>query len=723
MVAKRQQDKLTEIKENIQDSYDYFKNNFKTFTDYRRFVFETNLSVDEQNKLATLNKPPIQFNISEAYLSRLCGEFSKQEPSFKASAKNDDINPDPKQIQIIEGHLIALLEDTKPDALEYNIYRDQLSGGFSVLKVITDYEDDESFYQVINLKRVFDPTLCGFDPLARAPHKGDGEYCYEAFPMTQQQFEMYYPNVDINQISYQRNITNFDSLHWSYMNGLKKIVLVVDYYAKVKKKVKLVYLAPSLDPRFKRTMTMKDYQALLDEYETNNIIAKPPVIIKERMSYQTSVCRYRLIENQIIEYIETNYKYLPLVFVDGNSVIISSSSTDSSSTRQICRPYLYHAKDAQRLMNFGGQTLAAELQNMVQSKYILAEQAIPEKYADAWTNPQQASVLIYNPYVANDPQKPLPPPQPVQRTPIPPEISATFMNMPQLMQNILGSYDASLGINNNQLSGVAIVEGATQSNSAAMPYVVNFLTALNQVALIVMDLIPKYYVNARTIPVSMPDGKRFYQKINDPTDPNSINVGELVNGLNVKVEAGVNFEVQKSRALQSLVQLGQAFPAINAMINQYGLEIVFDNLDIRGVEQLKEMAKKFNQEMQMQKQQAQQQGQVNPLVMRNQIEQQKLQMQNEHKQADLRLDQQRIQLDALKLQDEHLKTVLEAKNDADYNQVQTAKANADAEAAIANIAIQVRDQAHNHAKDIAQHHHEVFKSAHEMFSQNDASQP
>ena len=40
---------------------------------------------------------------------------------------------------------------------------------------------------------------------------------------------------------------------------------------------------------------------------------------------------------------------------------------------------------------------------------------------------------------------------------------------------MLGSYDASLAQNDQQLSGVAIVEAATISNGAAMPYVINYM--------------------------------------------------------------------------------------------------------------------------------------------------------------------------------------------------------------------------------------------------------
>ena len=66
--------------------------------------------------------------------------------------------------------------------------------------------------------------------------------------------------------------------------------------------------------------------------------------------------------------------------------------------------------------------------------------------------------------------------------PAPPEIVQAFQGADSLMEQVLGSYDAALGINNNQLSGVAIVEGAYQSNAAAMPYIVGFMQGLQRAA-------------------------------------------------------------------------------------------------------------------------------------------------------------------------------------------------------------------------------------------------
>ena len=111
----------------------------------------------------------------------------------------------------------------------------------------------------------------------------------------------------------------------------------------------------------------------------------------------------------------------------------------------------------------------------------------------AYKDVQKESVLVYNSVHESNPDLPINNPiREVQRVPAPPEIAQAFTGSDSLIQNVLGSYDASLGINNNQLSGIAIVEGASQSNATAMPYIVGCLQGFQRLAQIYVDLMPKY---------------------------------------------------------------------------------------------------------------------------------------------------------------------------------------------------------------------------------------
>lgn len=637
MVAQAHQAQLSAIKKNIEKSHEYFQENVKRFNYFRQFVFQSSLFKADRAALKETKKPILEFNSLEAFISRLRGEFSKQEPSI-AVRLLDHSGLDPNLPLILEGHLRSIFDEANHNGCSYEVYTDILSGGFSAMKVWTEYQHEKSFDQIIKIGRVYDPTLVGFDPLAVLPHKGDGRYCFELIPKTKEEFQAEYPEIDLSTLKF----SNVEGFNWSYQNQQEEVLLLCDYYEKKKKPKKLLRLSSG------HTLLSEDYKKLEQHWKETGRLDQIPHIVEERTTFLETIHRYRLIESTVLSHEETSYQFLPIVYVDGNSIRLSSNG----QAKQVTRPYVYHALGNQKLKNFAGQCLANELENMVMHKWKVAAESIPEKYLEAYTNPQKASVLVYNAFLEGSQGTiPLPPPQEVGRVSAPPEIIQTFTNADATMQSILGSYDASLGINNNQLSGVAIVEGATQSNAAAMPYVVSFLQSLNQVAHIIVDLIPKYYVTPRTLPITLPDGKRDYALINQQ---GGITLKYRSEQLEVCISAGVNFSIQKSRALQQIIALMQASPLFAQFINTEGLPILLDNLEIRGIDQLKSQTETFVE--QIKQQQQQQMNQPNPLQEKINLEKTKLaaelqhnQLQHTHKTMELSLTKESIDTDRMKL--------------------------------------------------------------------------
>ena len=365
-------DSLERVKKNVSKSYMYFKDNYDRYHDYRKYVFKETINQQQRAMLQRLHRPIIEFNILDAYISRLLGEFSKHEPSIEVSPA-EGVPVDQAVLDIVEGHLRHILHTANKDNFSYNVYQDILSGGFSVAKVWTDYASPMSFDQQIYLSRAFDPTLCGFDPMARARHKGDGQYSFEIYPMTEEDFLKEFPHVDISKLSFTRALNDagyLDSFNWSYKdNQNNKIVLVADYYEKKKKKTKIVKLADG------RVMTMKNYEKMQAYWEQEQFIEQIPVIVGEpRWTELETVCCYKLIEHEVLEYTETDYTYLPHIFVDGNSIDLTIGNTNT--TYQMTKPYVYHAKGVQDLKNFAGIALANYLENMIQHKFIIKKEFI-----------------------------------------------------------------------------------------------------------------------------------------------------------------------------------------------------------------------------------------------------------------------------------------------------------------------------------------------------------
>lgn len=695
-VAKRYQDDLTRLKKSVKNFSVYFEPNYKRFNEFRRFVFDTSLTDSDKMVLEALKKPQIEFNIGEAYISRLRGEFSKQQPSVVVTA-DDGAKVPTDVIEVIKAHLKHIIFDANKSNCEYQIYTDILSGGFSAIKLWTEYASPMSFNQIIKFDRVYDPTLVGFDPLARQSHKGDGRYCFELFPKSREEFEAEYPEIDLKGIDFTRNVEGFN---WSYSNNQEDILLLCDFYEKKKKKVKIVKLVNGY------VMTYEDYKLFVEEWDKSGLLEQAPGIIgKPRWTEIEKIVRYRFIENKVIEYVETEFTSLPIVFVDGNSIVIRQG-TQQGAFIQMTRPYIYHLKGLQQLKNFAGQTLANELENLVQHKFKVAKESLPDEqpYLDAYTNIQLANTLVYKAFKDNDPKQPVPPPQEIQRIPPPSEVINTFTLVDQMAQSILGSYDASLGINDNQLSGTAIVEGATQSNAAAMPYVVGFLQALSQVARIIVDLIPKFYVTARTIPVINEDGTRDYRKVNQDGGV-SMNYDE--NALNVKVEAGVNFAIQKARSQNQIVALSQAMPIFGQFMNTKGLKVLVNNLEIEDQDQLKELADQFMQEMQQKEQQQQQmqqqQMQNNPAMLKIQNDRMKMQMDAQQDQQENQIKAAQVAVTKQQADTDFLRVLAEMHNTKAEMQAQTERAHAEETRAAVDLAIKHADMRHSHVMDHKEH--------------------
>lgn len=621
-ISKVHTDKLEAIKSKIEQSYKYMQPNYDRYQKFMKFVYDTSLSEDDIAKLRVLKKPNIEFNILEAYINRRIGEFSQHEPSLQVRAADGLTTKQIDQkliqtIEVVEGHIREIIDSTSNDGLQTNLYRDTMGGGFSVAEVYTDYISDLSFEQCIKVERVFDPTLCGFDPLARESHKGDGEYCFKVIPRTKEDFEAEYGKGSTEGMTFSRD-TSAGSFNWSYMNEQQskynKILLEVWYYQKERKSEKIVKLSNG------HVIVKRHYDQLLDFWtKVERRIEQPPAIVEERWSEIESIHFYKLVENKVIDHKVTNYKYLPLVFVDGNSATIKRSKNDASY--QMTRPYVYAAEGVQRLKNFAGQSMASEIETMVQHKFMVSIESIPEDYIDAYTNPQQAQVLAYNAFYEKNSQMPLPPPQVIQRTDTPSIVQATFEGTDRTTQAILGSFDAQQGVIGDKISGRAIEQGAMQSDAAALPYLENLIKALNRIGTILLDLIPKYYVTPRSVPIRKANGLRDYKVINDPTHEDSIDLNYDSSSLQIKIEAGVNTAMQKRYALEQITRVMEVAPNFASLINDIGMDILVDNLDIKGVEELKERT------MQYMQQKSEQPPKPDPLEQAVQIEAEKNQNQ------------------------------------------------------------------------------------------------
>lgn len=612
-----EQDRFSEIKKNIENSYEYFKENADRYHAMRRFIFYSTLTEDDKMKLMSLGKPVITANVMEAYLSRMRGNFLNNEPSI--SVENKDCVPSSPiredQIDFLDCHLREVLANPDDDSFQYQVYTDTMSGGYSYAEVYTKYISERSWEQEICVEKEVDPTMCGCDPLAKESHKGDGEYVFRLVPLTRQQFiEKYGKGSDKDIVFSSARSVNMGNFKWAYKNANVEIVLVAEYYWKKRKEQTLYRLSDG------RSATKKEYDKIIADWELSDSIELPPIIVQERKETFITIMKDEVCQTKILESTETIFSKFPLIFCDGNSQILKDTS--SPGMTQVTRPWLFHAEGAQRLKDFSMQTAAAEIENMIMSKLMAPVEGLPQDEAllKAYTNYQQSSVVTYNAYDLDDPTKQLPEPREIQRTPTPPIVMESFMACDRLIQQVSGDYDLQPSLDRD-ISGETIKQGALQTSEAAKPYMKSFNMFLQRVGEVIIDIIPKIYTTPRTLPVRGLDGKRGYQVINDPNDPNSLDIQYDPSGLKITVQAGASVAAQQQIGLQQLAMLSETLPSFRQWLDQEAGAELIELTDIKSKDRMKEQYNKWMEEnKQNQQQMAQQAQQAQQALMQAEIQ-------------------------------------------------------------------------------------------------------
>lgn len=768
--AQKYQDELDKLKDHVRMWFDYFKENNDRFRLFQTYVFATTLSQEDIATLVEIGKPTLEVNILETFVSHRLGEFAKQEPSFEVRLSDDVthvmITDDLlKTAKFYEDYFREAFNSRNNGELAQRLFRDQLTGGYSAAEIYIDYASDKSFEKNIYFKRVYDPTMTFFDPLAKESHKGDGEYCGVVYPMSKVEFEIKYGKGSADALQFSRSLGEFA---WSYNNQYDDVVLVCDYYKKKHKKTKIVKLSNN------EVMTSKEYEDYAQRWEQSGRIELVPSVVDERMTSIVIVCRYTFCEDKILEYTETDFKFLPIVFFDGYSVDLQCAN--SANVKQMTRPMVYQAIGMQKLKNYTSQTIAAEIENMVMHKFKVAIESMPKDkdYQDAYRDIQKADVLFYNAYREGNSDQPLPVPTEIQRTQTPQIVSQIYTTADQMIQSVLGFYDPKQASQSNDLSGRAIQAGALYNSPIQMPYLQGFINGINRLCTVSMDLIPKYVKTPRSIPTRGIDGKRKYVKVNQPKDKlaqlyqqgnmlkqqaiqtqqvaqanpqmqqqleqqmqkilsqadivkkqiqeekDSVSLHYNPDSFFVTVEAGINTEVQQQIALEQLTAMMKSSQTFNMFMNEMGLQVLLDNMNIRGIDQLKVLADQFQK--QMQEQQANKKPSPEEMLAQAQLiaaqskaktDQANLQIKQSQLQSDNVVQAGKLAVDNRKLDIQEAQTVIEAQQYGTELDLKSQKVDAENARSAVDAAIGLNA----HKEDIKMNEHQRKMDKHDRMTE------
>jgi hypothetical protein len=585
---------------------EYFNYNIDQYNRMYQFVMGRQWEKDEEDMLIkTFNKIPLQFNKLATLVNTLLGEQQQNTPQIEVNPKD---NCDEETAQLRTTVTKDIMLDTDAKTIYQRAGHQAFVGGFGAFIVDTDYEYERGFDQKIVYRAVKDATRCYWDISSEHENKIDGMRSGYISRMSRKKFRQIYGK-DIESkvgdvhgvVASQEEIAlavqpiqggSSDPFTWYDQDS---ITIIDDYSRKYvndtlyKLSNGKELLQKELDDLIASSkehiaqMREKESQQemMMDEMSSSeqfmgippqpNMMTEVPIKEEwedvERMTlydngepvriemsrpYKRSQIMHRKFAGDYeLEKSEFPSEDLPVIFVDQNSFY-------DKAGKQVCRPFVIDAVDAQRYLNYLGTQCAYILKISRYDQFIGSKKnAQSLDTQQQWKDPNNIKgMLTYDESPSGAKPEQLRPPE------LSASLQAQYERAVNDMYTSTGLYPSRMGQEGNEVSGKAIDARTRQGSYSTFVAFNSINRAITAGGTIVNQMIPRVYDTERVLNLMTPDKGRQNITVNQ-TDAYGNIKNDLKKGtFEVKLQAGPSYEGQKAEALQSLNMVLQANPQL-----------------------------------------------------------------------------------------------------------------------------------------------------------------
>lgn len=567
--------------ERAQDAFNFDSEQRRRCVEDMKFAFVSENQWDSYLTTKRRNKPNYEFNRIRQLIRRVTGLQLKNKPNIKVRAVEDN---DRDTADIYNGLIKNIEVQSSAENAYDSAFQWACGGGFGVLRVIADYEPNDSFDQRLIIKTVQDPMTCFPDPSFREYDGSDARFWFITELIPIKEFKKRWPNKEL--VSF--DVTNAaDSYDREWFN--EEEIRIAEYWYKEPGK-KTIYMLTDGS-----VVDAEEFDLIRDQME--NPPAGPdgqpmwsPVTIKNGSDGQPMIREMDVDEvysclvygkGQLEKPTKWGGSMIPIVPQWGDVVVINGKRIYSGMTR--------FGRDAQQIHNFEMSTMVEVVSKLPNSPLKATPVMIKglESYYErlGYDDPP---VLLYN----HDPMAPGASPSREPMAQLPTALSNLAAISSEELKATLGVYDASLGAQSNETSGRAIMARNSQADTTNFVYVDNQVKALKRLGEILVDAIPAYYDAERSIRILGEDMGETYVKINHPVmgSDGQIHIeNDLTKGrFDVVCTVGKSYDT----ARMELADLGQTLAQTPGPIGAIGQYLLFKSLDVPGIDMYIEAVRK-----------------------------------------------------------------------------------------------------------------------------------
>ena len=547
-MAKKDDDIIAEALDRFDTAADSWSDIYDLSIKDVEFVDDPEGQWEDAARKSRENRPCLTFDKLSSSVDRVVGGQLSNMPSIKIRAAEEG---DEDVAEVYQG-LIRQIDQRGVQAFK-TAFKFAVKSGWGCLLVDHDYIDDTSLDQDIIIREIKNPFSVLLDPIVQAQHVTEARYGFLFEDMERAEFERLYPKAESEAGESDFASTgNFES--WV----TEESVRVADYYRIVLEERTLIQLSDG------RVLDMDEIENVRDELNMQGI-----TLGKTRKVQARKLERYKITGLEVLEEVECVGRYIPIIPMFGK--------TSNINGRYISRGLVRKAKDAQRLYNYS-RSVSVEVTALTPKQPYFVTPAMVKGHEAKWKKMMVSNdpVLMFN---FDNGQKPF--------REAPAQGSPALMQDAQIAADDIkattGIYDANMGAQGNEISGVAIKGRQFQGEMANFEFQDQLVDSMELSGRVMIDMIPHIYDTERTIRILGEDEREEAIAVNktlmDAQTGEYVKTMDLTTGTyDIKVASGPSFTTRKQETAEQLSQIIAQNPALSEIVG----DVLFKNLDLVG---------------------------------------------------------------------------------------------------------------------------------------------
>ena len=521
---------MKDVRDKFRTAVDYWEEQHKQSKEAMEFC-NPDCQWPEDVKSQRSGRPTYASDRLNSQVKSLTNAQRENRPGITVSPCGD--GADEETAQVIQGLFRHIEQRSKADLAYDTAFEDCVRCGLGYWRILTEYENDTSFNQEIQIDPITNPFQIYPDPSFKSPDGSDMEWCFLIETLTLDAFKLQYPN---------STVASWSQLEWNNNNNDwistgEKSIIIAEFFYKTNEVKKLIRLKDG-SVKDKKDCNKKELEQKLGERD----------VIVPKIKW----CKIN--GEEVLEETDWLGKFIPVVPVFGDRLL------NINDYKTLYTGLVSKCKEEQMMLNVS-KSVAVELIAAMPKTPWIGPTGFTASHKQDWQDINQKN-LAYIEYDAFDSQgNQLPPPE---RNLADAPIQGIMTFMESIENDIKATnsmFDPMLGQKVSNQSGVAVKALQQQGSITNYHYSDNLTRAIRLTGEIIMDLIPHIYSEKRVVRIIGLDDKAELVTLNDPEALNG--VFDLSEGrYEVAVTSGPSYLTRRQENLQVLMDLASKDPAM-----------------------------------------------------------------------------------------------------------------------------------------------------------------